>query len=77
MSTTERTTQHHYLTNLDTLLQSCSNRQLLAIIAEMIEYDPYAYQEMSKEELIAFIKENYNYVLTAEFLYQDDDEFID
>ena len=60
---------------LSILLQSCSNSQLLEIIAEMIESDPIDYLEMSKEEMIAFIKENYNYALNAE-LYQNEDEFV-
>ena len=60
---------------LSVLLQSCSQDQLLEIIAEMIESDPIDYQEMSKEEMIAFITENYNYALNAE-LYQNEDEFV-
>ena len=76
MSATRSTAQRHNLTTLDTLLESCSESQLLAIIAKMIEYEPYAYQEMPKEELIAFIKENYNYAIAAE-VYKDEDEFID
>ena len=60
---------------LSVLLQSCSKDQLLAIITEMIESEPIDYQEMSKEEMIAFITENYNYALNAE-LYQDEDEFV-
>ena len=41
----------------------------------MIEYDPYAYQEMSNSELIAFITENYNYAIAAE-VYNNEDELV-
>ena len=75
MSST-RSTETSEQNKLTTLLQSCSNGQLLAIIEEMIEYEPYEYQEMSKEELIAFITENYNYAIAAE-VYKDEDEFVD
>ena len=68
--------QNCNLTDLNTLLELCSNGQLLAIIEERIESDPIDYQEMSKEELIAFIKENYNYAIIAD-VYKDEDEFID
>ena len=34
--------------------------QLLAVITEMIESEPIDYQEMSKEETISFITENYD-----------------
>ena len=53
------------VSELAILLESCSQDQLLAIIAEMIESEPIDYQEMSKEEMIAFITENYNYALNA------------
>ena len=76
MSTTVKEIQSANLTDLAQLLESCSQEQLLAIIAKMIQYEPYAYLEMTKEELIAFIKENFNYALNAE-LYKDENEFID
>ena len=58
------------------LLESCSKSQLLAIIGEMIEFEPIDYQEMSKEEMMTFITENYNYAIVAE-VYKDEDEFVD
>ena len=64
------------LTGLTVLLESYSKSQLLAIIAEMIEYEPIDYQEMFNNELIAFITENYNYAIVAE-VYKDEDEFVD
>ena len=73
---TSKNIQSANLTGLTVLLESCSKSQLLAIIAEMIEFAPYAYQDMPNNELIAFITENYNYAIVAE-VYKDEDEFVD
>ena len=68
--------QSNNLTDLATLLESCSKSQLLAIIAEMIEYEPIDYQEMSNNELIQFIvREAANAVSCS--VYKDEDEFVD
>ena len=52
----EATQQQQNKTCLQILLESCSKSQLLAIIAEMIEFEPVDYMNMSKEELTALIQ---------------------
>ena len=62
--------------DLVVLLESCSKSQLLAIIAEMIESEQIDYQEMSKEDLIQFITENFNNALMTE-RYNNENESVD